>query len=775
VIKTGIELKNKKKIAKDIMRIIDLYRKFIDIPVLKGRSADYYSLDEWIYNFSIEEVIVIRTTIKKQVKNLSLCQKSSPLHNASQHYKDHLLKNERLLVSKNGRENEEYIREIFEISSSKKRDLISSIRSIVENLNVTLVEGFDDLDLRNYAAEDFLIDLPETELEVLKEILLEMEKKIYIGFSSFDEENLEDHNQTGNHSTNETIKKSNDNMDLISINRYDLDIVQNESSQIDLPKSELEELVIEQEDNKELFTSDDVKDEENTKDDSDIKVTKLKEKQISNQKRDRISIIRSIVEDLDINHIEGFAHLDFRNYAAEDFLIDSPESELETLESIFLEMEQQRFLVPNDTDGEDYSEQISTQKRDLISVIRSIVEDLDISHIEGFPHLDFRNYAAEDFLIDSPESELETLKELFLEMEQLRGLGFSSEDEEISFLRESIFLMVEGHDIQSVCGFNLPFATLLPSHLEILTIEELRVLYARIRITFDNSISIRDQIDPLEILNRYKFSEFKLQETSTNPEPEHWREDIPKWLHKLIPKWSTDPIEEVYNQIKKIKNSPDTSGSKLEELIALLSDLSQIVFAEDPTEVQEENIREGNDEENEIAIRELILHRVEMVILPHLEVKDRLVETNGMVTFKDIWRVPFNDSIKEKVKNRDKWKCVICESPTELHVHHKIPRIYGGVHHMDNLVTLCASCHGAVETARVEYAYMKGCENYFKARTMKPIKKQTDERDIKVTKEDVFKGLDLLTNELIKTKDEALVSLVNHISRQLDILFNDEQ
>ncbi|MGR5911350.1 HNH endonuclease [Bacillus cereus] len=54
----------------------------------------------------------------------------------------------------------------------------------------------------------------------------------------------------------------------------------------------------------------------------------------------------------------------------------------------------------------------------------------------------------------------------------------------------------------------------------------------------------------------------------------------------------------------------------------------------------------------------------------------------------DLWNVPFKESLKVEVKDRDDWKCVIaCE--TDLHVHHKIPRKLGAYYHKDNLVTLC--------------------------------------------------------------------------------------
>lgn len=48
----------------------------------------------------------------------------------------------------------------------------------------------------------------------------------------------------------------------------------------------------------------------------------------------------------------------------------------------------------------------------------------------------------------------------------------------------------------------------------------------------------------------------------------------------------------------------------------------------------------------------------------------------------------------------DKRTCQICgeRSPRSMETHHIIPRRYGGSDDVENLVTLCANCHGAVES-----------------------------------------------------------------------------
>lgn len=67
----------------------------------------------------------------------------------------------------------------------------------------------------------------------------------------------------------------------------------------------------------------------------------------------------------------------------------------------------------------------------------------------------------------------------------------------------------------------------------------------------------------------------------------------------------------------------------------------------------------------------------------------------------------FTKALKDKIKQRDGWECYICGKTTNLHVHHIIPRIEGGEHTPDNLVTLCGGCHRSVESGNTENAIEK--------------------------------------------------------------------
>jgi len=49
---------------------------------------------------------------------------------------------------------------------------------------------------------------------------------------------------------------------------------------------------------------------------------------------------------------------------------------------------------------------------------------------------------------------------------------------------------------------------------------------------------------------------------------------------------------------------------------------------------------------------------------------------------------------RERVLRRDSWRCQECGSMENLQVHHMKRRSQLGGDAMDNLITLCADCHG---------------------------------------------------------------------------------
>jgi 5-methylcytosine-specific restriction endonuclease McrA len=54
------------------------------------------------------------------------------------------------------------------------------------------------------------------------------------------------------------------------------------------------------------------------------------------------------------------------------------------------------------------------------------------------------------------------------------------------------------------------------------------------------------------------------------------------------------------------------------------------------------------------------------------------------------------DSLREQVLHRDRWRCQSCGTMSNLEVHHKEFRSQSGDDSEQNLITLCAVCHGAV-------------------------------------------------------------------------------
>lgn len=71
----------------------------------------------------------------------------------------------------------------------------------------------------------------------------------------------------------------------------------------------------------------------------------------------------------------------------------------------------------------------------------------------------------------------------------------------------------------------------------------------------------------------------------------------------------------------------------------------------------------------------------------------------------------FNSDIKTKVQERDKYTCRICGKTNSLEVHHIEKVKHGGSSDLDNLITLCVSCHRAVDTLDMDYAIKKCIRN----------------------------------------------------------------
>lgn len=69
----------------------------------------------------------------------------------------------------------------------------------------------------------------------------------------------------------------------------------------------------------------------------------------------------------------------------------------------------------------------------------------------------------------------------------------------------------------------------------------------------------------------------------------------------------------------------------------------------------------------------------------------------------------FTSTLRDCVKQRDNYMCRICGKNHGLEVHHIIKVKHGGDNNLDNLITLCVSCHRAIDTLDLEHA-IKRCK-----------------------------------------------------------------
>ncbi len=49
---------------------------------------------------------------------------------------------------------------------------------------------------------------------------------------------------------------------------------------------------------------------------------------------------------------------------------------------------------------------------------------------------------------------------------------------------------------------------------------------------------------------------------------------------------------------------------------------------------------------------------------------------------------------RKEVYRRDGYRCALCDSTRYLQIHHCVPRGEGGTNNIQNLICLCADCHG---------------------------------------------------------------------------------
>ncbi|OIK11319.1 HNH endonuclease [Bacillus sp. MUM 13] len=267
-------------------------------------------------------------------------------------------------------------------------------------------------------------------------------------------------------------------------------------------------------------------------------------------------------------------------------------------------------------------------------------------------------------------------------------------------------------------------------------------------------------LDPLEIIEKYQNAVLE-RDIQVEIKDEPWRKHIPKHVKLNMKNWKNATLEEVYDTGKELMSK--STGAIRNQLFEFVCDLSELVFVEQQDEEETEDLLTGD-------AAEAIMNLVEMIILPHLEVLDKIKENGGNVRLADIWNQPFNDSLKKEVKDRDHWKCVICEDDKGLHVHHRIPRKLGGVNHKNNLVTLCSSCHPAIETANVQKAFKK-CLANFRRNKNKGIKNSHASKDKTLLKDEVENILEKVLLSLGNKDENDLAKEITEVMDRLEIIF----
>ncbi|MGN4644014.1 HNH endonuclease [Bacillus cereus group sp. MYBK48-1] len=361
---------------------------------------------------------------------------------------------------------------------------------------------------------------------------------------------------------------------------------------------------------------------------------------------------------------------------------------------------------------------------------------------------------------------------------EVNGEGYCKECVNEELVRDSevkdtvlskIIYIVGEIDICEVKGFEyMDFSEETESTLRGYSIDTLRGLRDALEDLYYERMEMIEEekeqyINPLEILNKYKDGIDKINENEHVPN-ETWRKHIPSIIKENIPSWQQETMASTYEKSKELMGN--FRGRDLQVVREFVCELSEIIY-DNEFEEEEEEVYQPDDE-----VAAAIMSLVEMIILPHLEVLDRLEKHAGKIIYGDLWNVPFKESLKIEVKDRDGWKCVICECETDLHVHHKIPRRLGGIHHKDNLVTLCASCHKAVEAANVKEAF-KTCLANYKKMKFSGRKRQEHSRDKTLLKSEVENSLDKLVATLNNKDENELVEELLVVMEKLEIIFYD--
>lgn len=115
----------------------------------------------------------------------------------------------------------------------------------------------------------------------------------------------------------------------------------------------------------------------------------------------------------------------------------------------------------------------------------------------------------------------------------------------------------------------------------------------------------------------------------------------------------------------------------------------------------------SKNKRNDIAkeeVRKIVEFNVSELINRGIEAK------NTFGISRNYTNTGFTSTIRDIVKERDNYECRVCNSRKSLEVHHIVKTIHGGNSNLENLITLCTSCHRAIDTLDIDYAITK-CTN----------------------------------------------------------------
>lgn len=184
-------------------------------------------------------------------------------------------------------------------------------------------------------------------------------------------------------------------------------------------------------------------------------------------------------------------------------------------------------------------------------------------------------------------------------------------------------------------------------------------------------------------------------------------------------------------------------------------------------ECLKEHIKRLNKNKNKNssdAIEFMIRSKVTSIINKSLEQGESF--RNSSINY---WNIPFNDSIKEKILERDGYECNVCGRKTNLQIHHIVKRSWGGSHTEDNLITLCSKCHRSIETGDIEHATRKCTKNYINVLKNRRDSSRMDlsNKELIIAQSNFIKNIFKRLNEINDNNydiEEILVSIDNFLS-----------